>query len=62
LKGTGYRLVHASSGTEALALARTVRPDAITLDVMMPKPDGWDVLSALKADADLRESPSSWSR
>ena len=57
LKSTGYRLVHASSGTEALALARTVRPDAITLDVMMPKPDGWDVLTALKADADLYDIP-----
>jgi GAF domain-containing protein/DNA-binding response OmpR family regulator len=57
LKGTGYRLVHASSGSEALALARTVRPDAITLDVMMPKPDGWDVLTALKADPDLYDIP-----
>jgi CheY-like chemotaxis protein len=57
LKGTGYRLVHAGSGAEALALARTIRPDAITLDVMMPKPDGWDVLTALKADADLYDIP-----
>jgi GAF domain-containing protein/DNA-binding response OmpR family regulator/HAMP domain-containing protein len=57
LKGTGYRLLHASGGTEALALARTVRPDAITLDVMMPRPDGWDVLTALKADAELYDIP-----
>ncbi len=57
LKGAGYRLLHASSGEEALTLARTVRPDAITLDVMMPKPDGWEVLSALKADADLCDIP-----
>src|ERR1700688_3308125 len=57
LKGAGYRLVHAASGDEALSLARTTRPDAITLDVMMPKPDGWDVLTALKADADLRDIP-----
>ena len=57
LKSAGYRLVHAASGDEALALARTVRPDAITLDVMMPKPDGWEVLSALKADADLLRYP-----
>ena len=45
LKGAGYRLVHAASGDEALSLARKIHPDAITLDVMMPKPDGWDVLS-----------------
>jgi signal transduction histidine kinase/DNA-binding response OmpR family regulator len=57
LKGTGYRLVHAGSGEEALNLARMVRPDAITLDVMMPKPDGWEVLTALKADAELCDIP-----
>ena len=57
LKGAGYRLLQASSGDEALSVARSTRPDAITLDVMMPKPDGWDVLSALKADADLRDIP-----
>ena len=57
LKGAGYRLIQAASGEEALSLARTMRPDAITLDVMMPKPDGWQVLTALKADADLRAIP-----
>jgi signal transduction histidine kinase/DNA-binding response OmpR family regulator/HAMP domain-containing protein len=57
LKGSGYRLLHAANGDEALNLARVARPDAITLDVMMPKPDGWEVLSALKADADLRDIP-----
>jgi signal transduction histidine kinase/DNA-binding response OmpR family regulator len=57
LKDAGYRLVHAASGEEALSLAHKLRPDAITLDVMMPKPDGWEVLSALKADAQLRDIP-----
>ena len=57
LKSAGYRLVQAAGGDEALDLARTIRPDAITLDVIMPKPDGWDVLSALKADADLCDIP-----
>ena len=57
LKSAGYRLVHAASGEEALDLARTLRPDAITLDVMMPKTDGWAVLSALKADVELRDIP-----
>ena len=53
----GYRLVHASSGEEALALAREVRPDVVTLDVIMPKIDGWSVLTALKADPELCDIP-----
>ena len=57
LKGAGYRLIQAANGEEALKLARAARPDAITLDVLMPKPDGWQVLNALKADADLRDIP-----
>ena len=57
LKTAGYRAVHATSGEEALSLARAIRPDVITLDVMMPKPDGWQVLSTLKADAELRDIP-----
>jgi signal transduction histidine kinase/CheY-like chemotaxis protein len=57
LKGAGYRLVHATNGAEALNLARTIQPDAITLDVIMPTTDGWEVLSALKADPDLCDIP-----
>ena len=57
LKSAGYQLVQAAGGDDALDLARTIRPDAITLDVIMPKPDGWDVLSALKADADVCDIP-----
>jgi CheY-like chemotaxis protein len=57
LKNAGYRSVHATTGEEALSLARAIRPDVITLDVMMPKPDGWHVLSTLKADAELRDIP-----
>ena len=41
----GLRVVVASSGEEGLALARSVRPAAITLDVMMPGMDGWAVLA-----------------
>jgi signal transduction histidine kinase/CheY-like chemotaxis protein len=57
LKDENYRLVHAKNGEEALELARKVRPDAITLDVLMPKTDGWTILSALKADRELRDIP-----
>jgi signal transduction histidine kinase/DNA-binding response OmpR family regulator len=57
LKGQSYRLVHAASGREALELARRIRPDAITLDVLMPQQDGWAVLAALKADDELCDIP-----
>jgi len=53
----GYRVVSASNGEEGLRLAREVRPNAITLDVIMPGLDGWSVLTALKADPDLADTP-----
>ncbi|HXP62282.1 MAG TPA: response regulator [Dongiaceae bacterium] len=46
----GYGVRTAASGAEGLALARQLKPAAITLDVMMPGMDGWAVLTALKAD------------
>jgi CheY-like chemotaxis protein len=57
LRREGYRVVHARGGDEALELARKLRPDAITLDVLMPKTDGWAVLGTLKADQELRHIP-----
>ena len=57
LESEGYRVVTAASGAEGLRLAREVRPDAITLDVLMPGMDGWAVLAALKADPELATIP-----
>jgi CheY-like chemotaxis protein len=53
----GFRVEVASSGEEGLRMARQYRPEAITLDVMMPGMDGWAVLAALKADPDLADIP-----
>src|SRR4029077_4657954 len=53
----GFRVVTAAAGEEGLRRARELRPDAITLDVMMPGMDGWAVLSALKADAAVADIP-----
>ena len=53
----GFRVEGALSGEEGLRKARKLRPDAITLDVMMPGMDGWTVLSALKSDPDLSKIP-----
>ncbi len=46
----GHRVLSAADGESALHIARAHRPDAITLDVMMPRVDGWEVLRRLKAD------------
>lgn len=53
----GYKVAFATSGAEGLALARTLKPGVITLDVMMPSMDGWAVLAALKQDPELAEIP-----
>jgi len=53
----GYVVESASSGKEALQKARQLRPNLITLDVMMPSMDGLTVLSLLKADHATRNIP-----
>jgi signal transduction histidine kinase/CheY-like chemotaxis protein len=57
LASQGMRSVTASDGAEGLHLARALRPDMITLDVLMPGMDGWAVLTALKASPDLADIP-----
>ena len=52
-----FRVQTARSGDEGLRLARKLRPQIITLDVMMPGMDGWTVLSSLKSDPDLAHIP-----
>jgi signal transduction histidine kinase/CheY-like chemotaxis protein len=53
----GYRVIQARDGETALALAREWHPDVVTLDVLMPRMDGWAVLTALKSDPELAEIP-----
>ncbi|MCK4950434.1 MAG: response regulator [Gammaproteobacteria bacterium] len=53
----GFRAETAYSGKKGIELARELRPDVITLDVMMPDIDGWDVIKTLKEDPDLCEIP-----
>ena len=57
LRKEGWRVVEAGSGEVALELARKLKPSAITLDIMMPRMDGWSVLTALKADPELAAIP-----
>ncbi|XYD08006.1 response regulator [Methylobacterium sp. NMS12] len=57
LADAGYTVVGAASGQEGLIKARELQPRAITLDIMMPGTDGWQVLHALKTDPLTRDIP-----
>ncbi|MEM8600883.1 MAG: ATP-binding protein, partial [Bacteroidota bacterium] len=52
-----YEVHPAADGAEALARARTLRPDLIVSDVMMPEMDGLALTAALRADEALRATP-----
>lgn len=53
----GYSVTGALSGEEGLELAVKIRPALITLDIMMPKKDGWQVLRELKQKAETKDIP-----
>ncbi len=50
LQRQGYEIVAASSGRQALSMARSEDPDLIILDVMMPDMDGYEVTRRLRSD------------
>jgi CheY-like chemotaxis protein len=52
-----YRVVTAEDATQALKLARRLQPHAITLDLMMPHQDGWDVLQTLLNQSETQHIP-----
>ena len=57
LTNAGYRVICADTSQQGLQLAEQLRPDAITLDVMMPQMDGWSVLAALKENPAVADIP-----
>jgi DNA-binding response OmpR family regulator len=57
LELAGHEVVEASNGEDGLELALSQRPDAIVLDLMLPKLDGISVLEALGADQQTRDVP-----
>jgi len=52
-----YKVAHAYDGEEALVKAKELNPLVITLDIMLPKKDGWEVLQSLKINPETREIP-----
>jgi CheY-like chemotaxis protein len=57
LREAGHRVARARTGAEAMTLARELKPDAITLDILLPGGDGHEVLARLKAAPETRDIP-----
>jgi len=51
LESSGFRVLEARNGREALNVARSERPRAILLDIVMPEITGWDVARQLRSHA-----------
>ncbi|WP_353684220.1 response regulator [Thermodesulfovibrio sp. 3907-1M] len=52
-----YKVIGLLSSEEAVNQVKEIKPVAITLDIMMPKKDGWQVLKELKEDEETRDIP-----
>jgi len=57
LTKSGFNVVAVADGEEGIRLAKLIRPLVITLDVLLPGIDGWEVLRRLKADSELADIP-----
>ncbi len=57
LETSGYEVIEASDGLEALQYARQIHPDLIILDIHMPGADGFGVLAELRKDNTLAATP-----
>jgi CheY-like chemotaxis protein len=57
ITSAGYDVRHAFDGEQAVTIAREIHPAAITLDIMLPKKDGWTVLAELKTLPDTKTIP-----
>jgi two-component system, cell cycle response regulator DivK len=57
LEKSGYTVVEASDGIEALRNARASKPDLIILDLHMPGLDGFGVVRAIRLDRELASTP-----
>lgn len=57
LQRQGYKIVAASNGQQALAMAKTEQPDLILLDIMMPDMDGYEVTKQIRSDPETKTTP-----
>ncbi|TML65550.1 MAG: response regulator [Actinobacteria bacterium] len=57
LEMEGYEVLTADDGQTAVEVVGAEHPDAVLLDIMLPRLDGWSVLSAIRADPSTAEIP-----
>ena len=57
LSRQGYRVIEAGDGLEALSKISEERPDLIMLDVILPKMDGYKILSIVKGNKEFKDIP-----
>ena len=57
LQYSGFRVAEAKNGNEAVAQARSLRPDLILMDLSLPGMDGWEATRVLKSDDETKGIP-----
>src|SRR5258708_38738287 len=57
VRGAGHEALTATDGQSGLELARRERPDAVLVDLLLPKLDGWAVTRALRAEPWAKKIP-----
>ena len=57
LRSSGYDVIEAATGTDAVALARSASPHLILMDLLLPGMDGWQATAELKSDPRLKHVP-----
>ena len=57
LEAAGFRVESAVNGEEGIQKAKSLRPDLVLLDIMMPGIDGWETLTRLKRDPETSGIP-----
>jgi len=57
LKFEGFDVTIALGGQDGLEKVKTIKPDLVLLDIMMPEPDGMEVLEKIKTDDEVKDIP-----